>query len=166
MLSTILSNHGYELSGGLSFACGFAAAFIIMLIFGRKYINAMRRWQKKGQPISENVPQSHLIKAGTPTIGGGLLLLAIIVSSILFMDFTNPFPWIAIGSLIWFGVIGFMDDYKKITSQSKKASNGLSPKMRLLLGLGVVILAYCINSVMPIYLPSYSIAFLAVIFSQ
>ena len=115
---------------------------------------------EKGQPISENVPQSHLIKAGTPTIGGGLLLLAIIVSSILFMDFTNPFPWIAIGSLIWFGVIGFMDDYKKITSQSKKASNGLSPKMRLLLeGLGVVILAYCINSVMPIYLPSYSIAF-------
>jgi len=160
MLSMILSNLGYELGGGLSFACGFAVALIIMLAFGRKYINAMRGWQKKGQPISENVPQSHLAKAGTPTIGGGLLLLSIIISSVLFMDFANPSPWIAIGALVWFGTIGFADDYKKITSQSKKAANGLSPKMRLLLeGLGVIILAYCANAVMPFYLPSYSVAF-------
>ncbi|MFA7188282.1 MAG: phospho-N-acetylmuramoyl-pentapeptide-transferase [Alphaproteobacteria bacterium] len=159
MLSMMLSNLGYEMGSGLSFACGFAVALFIVLVFGSKYINAMIRWQRKGQPISENVPQSHLVKAGTPTIGGGLLLFAIIISSFLFMDFANPTPWIAIGALIWFGAIGFADDYKKVTSQSKKAANGLSARMRLLLeGFGVVVLAYCANAVMPFYLPSYSIA--------
>src|SRR5574344_286991 len=114
MLSLMLSNLGYEIGSGLSFARGCLVALFIMLVFGQKYINAMVRLQKKGQPISENVPQSHLAKAGTPTIGGGLLLLAIIISSFLFMDFANPTPWIAIGALIWFGAIGFADDYKKV----------------------------------------------------
>ncbi len=160
MLAGLLSNLGYEMSGGGLFACGFVGAFLIMLVFGRRYINAMRRWQKKGQPISENVPKSHLVKAGTPTIGGGLLLAAIVASSILFMDYYNPAPWIALGALVWFGAIGFADDYKKVSSQSIKASNGLSPKMRLILeGVGVVALAYCTDAIMPFYLPSYSVVF-------
>ena len=160
MLSGLLANLGYDMGGGALFACGFATAFLIMLIFGRGYINAMRRWQKKGQPISENMPQQHVAKSGTPTFGGGLIILAIAIASILFMDYHNPAPWIAISALLWFGLIGFADDFKKVRSQSKKASNGLSKRLRLLLaGIGVIALAYFINQTMPIYLPEYSLAF-------
>ncbi|MCL1891874.1 MAG: phospho-N-acetylmuramoyl-pentapeptide-transferase [Alphaproteobacteria bacterium] len=149
-----------ELGGGALFACGFAAAFLIMVIFGRGYINAMRRWQKKGQPINENLPQSHLIKSGTPTMGGLLMVLAIVVGGVLFMDWGQDAPWISIAALLWFGAIGFADDFKKVRSQSKKADNGLSPKMRLgLEGLGVLGLAYFINQTMPFYLPEYSLWF-------
>ncbi|MCL2748935.1 MAG: phospho-N-acetylmuramoyl-pentapeptide-transferase [Alphaproteobacteria bacterium] len=160
MFTGLLENLGYEFTGGALFAAGFAAAFLIMIVFGRWYINAMRRWQKKGQPISENVPQSHLAKAGTPTLGGGLIILAMIISSILFMDYHNPMPWIAIGALVWFGLIGFADDFKKVRSQGRKANNGLSKRSRLVLeGIGVIVLAYFINQTMPIYLPEYSLAF-------
>jgi phospho-N-acetylmuramoyl-pentapeptide-transferase len=160
MLYNLLNNYGYEMGGGALFACGFAAAFLIILLFGRRFINAMRRMQGKGQPISDNVPVAHRAKSGTPAMGGLLMLIAIIISSILFMDYQNPQPWIAIGSLVWFGAIGFADDYKKVRSQSKKASNGLSPRIRLVLeGVGVLALAYFINWSMPFYLPEYSVAF-------
>lgn len=146
-------------SGWMQFAAGFGLAFLIMLLFGRPFIAAMRRWQKKGQPISENLPQSHLAKAGTPTMGGLLVLLAIIVPSILFMPMHSVTGWIALSSLVMFGLIGFADDYKKVVSQSKKASNGLSPAMRLILeGVCVVALAYMINSTMPPYIPEWSVA--------
>lgn len=146
-------------SGWTQFAAGFGLAFLIMLIFGRPFIGAMRRFQKKGQPISENVPTSHLQKAGTPTMGGILVLLAIIIPSVLFMPLHNPTGWIALLSLVMFGLIGFVDDYKKVTSQSNKAANGLSPLTRLVLeGVCVVILAYLINRTMPPYIPEYSLS--------
>ena len=146
-------------SGWTQFAAGFGLAFLIMLLFGRPFISAMRRIQKKGQPISENVPLSHQQKAGTPTMGGLLVLLAIIIPSVLFMPLHNPTGWIALLALVMFGLIGFVDDYKKVTSQSKKASNGLSPMTRLVIeGVCVVILAYLINRTMPPYIPELSLA--------
>ena len=67
--------------------------------------------------------------------------------------------WVAILALVMFGAIGFVDDYKKVASQSKKAANGLSPATRLLLeGICVVILAYLVNKTMPPYIPAYSLA--------
>ena len=105
-----------------------------MIIFGRPFIRAMHAWQKKGQPISENVPQSHRAKAGTPTMGGILLVLAILISSVLFMPMSNPTGWIALLALSMFSILGFVDDYKKVSSQSVKASNGLKPSTRLLPG--------------------------------
>jgi phospho-N-acetylmuramoyl-pentapeptide-transferase len=159
MLYNLLNNYGHELGGGAIFACGFAVSFLIMLLFGGRFISAMRRVQGRGQPISDNVPLAHRAKSGTPTMGGALMLIAIILSSVLFMDYQNPQPWIALGALAWFGAIGFADDYKKVRSQSKKASNGLSPKVRLILeGVGVIALAYFINMTMPFYLPEYSVA--------
>ena len=147
------------IGGGALFACGFGVSFLIMLLFGRKFISAMQKWQGKGQPISENAPKSHQAKSGTPTLGGLLVIKAIVISSLLFMDWGNPLPWIAIGALLWFGAIGFADDYKKVRSQNKQANNGLSAKMRLLLeGVGVVILAYFINRCLPVYIPSLSVA--------
>lgn len=146
-------------SGWTQFAAGFGLAFLIMMLFGRPFVRWMRQIQKKGQPISENVPSSHRQKAGTPTMGGILVLLAIIIPSLLFMPMHNPTGWIALASLVMFGIIGFVDDYKKVASQSEKAANGLSPLTRLVLeGICVVILAYLINRTMPPYIPEYSVA--------
>lgn len=140
------------------FASAFAVAFLVMLSFGKLFISTMIKWQKKGQPISENVPESHISKAGTPTMGGLLLIIAILISSLIFMDFYNPTAWIALSSLIIFGLIGFLDDYKKVTKQSKKASNGLTRHSRLIFeGLASILIAYFVNKTIPYYVPEYSI---------
>lgn len=161
MLTDYFFNHGFSFfaSGWTQFAGGFFIAFLIMLLFGRPFIRAMRNFQKKGQPISENVPKTHREKVGTPTMGGVLVIIAALVGSLLFMPLSNPTGWIAISALVMFGCLGFVDDYKKVTSQSKKASNGLTPLTRLLVeGVFVVILAYLINKTMPPYIPEYSLA--------
>ena len=147
-------------SGWTQFAGGFGLAFLIMLIFGRPFIRAMHAWQKKGQPISENVPASHRAKAGTPTMGGLLVVLAILVSSVLFMPMGNPTGWVALLALTMFATLGFVDDYKKVSSQSVKSSNGLKPSTRLIIeALFVVILTYLINKTMPAYVPDLSLSF-------
>ena len=161
MLTDYFLNHGFSFfaSGWTQFAGGFFVSFMIMLMFGRAFIRAMRNIQKKGQPISENVPESHRQKAGTPTMGGILVIVAILVGALLFMPMSNPTGWIALAALVMFGGLGFVDDYKKVSSQSKKASNGLSPMTRLLVeGVFVIILAYLINKTMPPYIPEYSLA--------
>lgn len=161
MLTDYFLNHGFSFfgSGWTQFAGGFFISFMIMLLFGRAFIHAMRTAQKKGQPISENVPETHRQKAGTPTMGGILIVIAILIASLMFMPLSNPTGWIALSALVMFGALGFVDDYKKVTSQSHKASNGLSPLTRLLVeGVFVVILAYLINKTMPPYIPEYSLA--------
>ncbi|MDR0741174.1 MAG: phospho-N-acetylmuramoyl-pentapeptide-transferase [Rickettsiales bacterium] len=163
MLTGFMLNHGFGAfnSGWMQFAAAFGVSFMIMICFGRKFVNAMRRIQGKGQPISENLPKTHLEKNGTPTMGGLLILAAVFVGSLLFVDWTNASAisaGIALSSLAMFGAIGFADDYKKVLSQSKKASNGLSPIMRLALeGLCVIVLAFMINWVMPPYIPGFSV---------
>lgn len=161
MLSQLFLSHGFTFfaSGWAQFAASFGLAFVMMMLAGRPFIRAMRLLQGMGQPISENVPASHRQKAGTPTMGGILVLGAIIVSSILFMPIRSADAWIAILSLVMFALIGFADDYKKVTSQSKKSSNGLTPLLRLGLEAGcVLILATLINWTMPPYIPEYSLA--------
>ena len=154
----ISNNFQFFASGWTQFAAAFGLAFVIMLLFGNSFIRFMHKIQGKGQPISENVPAEHRKKAGTPSMGGILILIAILVSSLLFMPTHNMTGWIALSSLIMFGAIGFADDYKKISSQSIKSSNGLSPSMRLgLEAICVVILTYLINKTMPGYVPDLSI---------
>ena len=156
MLTNYFLTYGYSFfaSGWTQFAGAFFVAFMLMLIFGRPFIRAMRAFQKQGQPISENVPDAHLKKAGTPTMGGILIVFSILVGALLFMPYSNPTGWIALVALVMFGMLGFVDDYKKVTSQSSKASNGLSPLTRLVVeGIFVVILAYFINKTMPPYIP-------------
>ncbi|MDE5615978.1 MAG: phospho-N-acetylmuramoyl-pentapeptide-transferase [Alphaproteobacteria bacterium] len=161
MLTDFFLSRGFYFfaSGWTQFAAAFGLSFLIMFLLGRPFVAAMRAWQKKGQPISENVPAEHRKKAGTPTMGGLLVLVAIIAASVLFMPLNSAVAWIALAALVMFGAIGFADDYKKVTSQSKKASNGLSPLMRLVLeGICVIILAYLVNRTMPPYIPAYSLA--------
>ncbi|MBR6685257.1 MAG: phospho-N-acetylmuramoyl-pentapeptide-transferase [Alphaproteobacteria bacterium] len=161
MLTQYFLQHDFSFfaSGWTQFAGAFFVSFMLMLILGRPFISAMHTLQKKGQPISENVPESHRQKAGTPTMGGLLIVFSILVGSLLFMPLMNPTGWIALASLVMFGALGFVDDYKKVVSQSKKAANGLSPVTRLFVeGIFVVILAYLINKTMPPYIPEYSLA--------
>ena len=160
MLTDFLIGRGFHFfaSGWTQFAASFGMAFMIMIVFGRSFIKLMHKIQGDGQPISENVPVEHRKKAGTPSMGGILILVAIMVASLLFMPMHNATGWIALSALLMFGAIGFVDDYRKISSQSKKASNGLSPSTRLgLEAICVIVLAYLINRTMPGYVPNLSI---------
>jgi len=160
MLTDFFIGHGLNFfaSGWTQFAAAFGVAFMIMIIFGRTFIRLMHKIQGSGQPISENVPIEHRKKAGTPSMGGILILISIFVASLLFMPMHNMTGWVALLSLLMFGAIGFADDYKKIRSQSKKASNGLSPSLRLgLEAICVIVLAYFINKTIPGYVPKLSV---------
>lgn len=114
----------------------FFTALLFGFLFGRPLINLLRRKQKKGQPIREDGPQSHFVKAGTPTMGGLLILSALSVSTLLWARLDNPYVWMVLGVTITFGLIGFADDYAKV---SKMNTAGVSGKVRL--GLGLVIAA-------------------------
>jgi len=163
MLSNFLISQGFDIFGraAVQFSAGFAAALAIMLIFGNAFINRMRTWQKKGQPIREDGPKTHAAKAGTPTMGGLLILAAIFTASILFMDIYNPIPWIALASLAAFGAIGFVDDFGKVKRQSSQNKDALlSPKARLALGgIIAIVLTYFIDKNMPAYMTGLSIYF-------
>ena len=88
MLTDFFISRGYQFfaSGWTQFAASFGMAFLIMIVFGRGFIRLMHKIQGKGQPISENVPQEHKKKAGTPSMGGVLILIAVFVASLLFLE--------------------------------------------------------------------------------
>ena len=120
----------------ISFRAGAASAtaLLIGLLLGPSFIRWLRAKQGKGQPIRADGPQSHLAKRGTPTMGGLLILISVIISVLLWMDLTSPFVWACLLVLGGFGAIGFLDDYDKV----KKAHHaGLSGKMRLALEFAI-----------------------------
>ena len=116
----------------------FATALIFGFIFGQPLINLLRRKQGKGQPIRDDGPQTHFAKAGTPTMGGLLILSALIFSTLLWAQLGNPYVWIVLLVTLAFGLIGFADDYAKVTKQTTK---GVSSRLRFLLGLLIAGLA-------------------------
>ena len=116
----------------------FVTALIFGFIFGRPLIDLLRRKQGKGQPIRDDGPASHFAKAGTPTMGGLLILSALMVSTLMWARLDNPYVWIVVLVTLAFGLIGFADDYAKVTKQNTK---GVSGRVRMLAGLLIAALA-------------------------
>jgi phospho-N-acetylmuramoyl-pentapeptide-transferase len=113
-------------------------ALIVSFIFGPIIINWLRSTQNGASNIREDVPDGHLTKAGTPTMGGFLILLAIVVSTLLWADIRNGYVWIVTLVTIGFGMVGFIDDYMKL---SRKDSKGLSGRAKLMLETAVAVAA-------------------------
>ncbi|MBC7159835.1 MAG: phospho-N-acetylmuramoyl-pentapeptide-transferase [Porphyrobacter sp.] len=105
-------------------------ALAIGLLLGPRFINMLRVRQGKGQPIRDDGPQSHLAKRGTPTMGGLMILTSLLLSLLLWMDPMNPFVWAVLAVTAGFGIIGFLDDFDKVTRRSHK---GVSGRTRLAL---------------------------------
>lgn len=101
---------------------------IFVFIFGQKIIDSLRIRQGRGQPIRADGPQTHFKKAGTPTMGGLMILAGIVVSSLLWADLSNVYVVSTLLVTLGFGAIGFYDDYLKVTKQTDK---GFSGKARL-----------------------------------
>ncbi|MEL6608145.1 MAG: phospho-N-acetylmuramoyl-pentapeptide-transferase [Pseudomonadota bacterium] len=135
---TALSDGGdfFNLFRYITFRAGgaFLTALIFGFVFGRPLIDLLRRKQGKGQPIRDDGPESHFSKAGTPTMGGALILGALVVSTLLWARLDNGFVWLVLFVTIAFGAIGFADDYAKV---SKQNTAGVPGKLRL--GLGFLI---------------------------
>lgn len=115
----------------LTFRTGGAVmtALLISFVLGPTIINWLKAKQCGASNIREDVPEQHLAKAGTPTMGGFLILVAVCLSTLLWADLRNGYVWIVLLVTMGFGAIGFCDDYLKL---SKKNSKGLPGKMKLL----------------------------------
>ena len=132
---TELSDGGdfFNLFRYITFRAGaaFLTALLFGFIFGRPLIAVLRKRQGKGQPIRDDGPEGHFAKAGTPTMGGLLIVGALATSTLLWARLDNPFVWIVLGVTLAFALIGFADDYAKV---SKQNTAGVPGKVRLLLG--------------------------------
>ncbi len=122
--------HPFRIFRYLTFRTAFASgtALLIALFIGPWVIQKLREFQI-GQFIREDGPQSHLKKSGTPTMGGVLIIIAILLPTVLWSDPANPFVWITVFSTIAFGAIGFADDYIKVV---QRRNLGLTARAKLL----------------------------------
>ena len=105
-----------------------ATSLIICFVFGPAIIRWLKRKQGEGQPIRSDGPETHLKKKGTPTMGGLMILIAVITSTLLWADLTNTYTWIVLFVTTCFGLVGFADDYQKLTRRSHL---GVPGKVRL-----------------------------------
>ena len=141
-----LTNLSPEGAGGvfnlfryITFRSGMAffTALVFGFMFGRPLIDWLRVKQKKGQPLREIGPD-HFAKAGTPTMGGLLILSALTVSTLLWARLDNGYVWIVLLVTLGFAAVGFADDYAEVTKQHHA---GMSDRVRMAIGLGIAALA-------------------------
>jgi phospho-N-acetylmuramoyl-pentapeptide-transferase len=113
-------------------------SLIICLAIGPGLIRWLKSKQGAGQPIRSDGPETHFKKKGTPTMGGLMMIFSVIVSTLLWVDINIPYVWVVLFVFLSFGLIGFADDYAKLTKSSHK---GISGRMRLALEIGVALIA-------------------------
>ncbi|MBD1547448.1 phospho-N-acetylmuramoyl-pentapeptide-transferase [Roseibium aggregatum] len=99
-------------------------ALFFVFLFGPRIISSLRLRQGHGQPIRADGPEGHLSKKGTPTMGGLMILSGALVAALLWTDLSNPYVWIVIAVTVGFGLIGFYDDYLKVTKSTAKGFGG------------------------------------------
>ncbi|AYE86661.1 MAG: phospho-N-acetylmuramoyl-pentapeptide-transferase [Sulfitobacter sp.] len=132
---TLLSDGGdfFNLFRYITFRAGgaFLTALVFGFIFGKPLIEVLRKRQGKGQPIRDDGPEGHFAKAGTPTMGGLLIVGALLTSTLLWARLDNPFVWLVLFVTMSFAAIGYADDHAKV---SKQNTDGVPGKVRLLLG--------------------------------
>ena len=121
---------------------GVMTSLAISLTLGPAVIRGLNNLQI-GQAIRDDGPQSHLVKAGTPTMGGALILMSIFTSTLLWADLSNRYVWVVLGVTFFFGVVGWIDDYRKVV---EKNSQGLPARWKYLwqsvIGLSAAIILY------------------------
>jgi len=128
----------------LTFRSAFAAltTLLICFIFGGRIIEFLRKL-KIGQSVREDGPQTHLVKSGTPTMGGIFIILSVVIAMLFWGDLQNKFIWITMGAFLGFGAIGFVDDYLKVTRHN---SAGLPAWLKLaaqfLIAVVIVLIIY------------------------
>jgi phospho-N-acetylmuramoyl-pentapeptide-transferase len=134
----------------LTFRSGGAVitSLILSFIIGPRLIRWLRMKQKGGQPIRDDGPESHIrTKQGTPTMGGLMILLSVTLSTLLWADITNEYVWIVLFVTIGYGLIGFTDDFMKVTKRNTK---GLRGKLKLVGQFAIALLAgFWIQKVAP-----------------
>jgi phospho-N-acetylmuramoyl-pentapeptide-transferase len=127
-------------------------ALLFVFMFGPMIIDRLRLFQGKGQPIRSDGPQSHIVaKAGTPTMGGLMILSGMLVSTLLWANPANPYVWVVLGVTLSFGFVGFYDDYLKV---KKQRSDGFSARTRL----GIEALIAALASIALVHLGQSQIA--------
>ena len=102
-------------------------ALMISFVVGPMMIRKLTAY-KIGQSVRDDGPQTHLIKAGTPTMGGALILIAIVLTTLLWADLTNRYIWVVLITTLGFGIIGWVDDYRKVVHRNPK---GLRARTKL-----------------------------------
>ncbi len=147
----------FNLFNYITFRTGGAimTSMLIAFIFGPKLIRVLRMKQGKGQPIRDDGPESHIVaKAGTPTMGGLLILVSIVISTLLWGNLNNPYLWVVLLVTLGYGAIGFYDDYLKVSRQNTK---GFSGKIKLVLEFAIAAVAvYVVTRVAPTEPPHFS----------
>ena len=146
-LADWLSNYydGFRVFKYLTFRgiLGILTALAISLMIGPAMIRQLSKY-KIGQSVRDDGPQSHFSKAGTPTMGGALILVAVVLSTLLWADLQNRYIWTTLLVTLGFGVIGFVDDYKKLVLRNSK---GLAARHKYLaqsvVGLAAATFLYC-----------------------
>src|SRR4051812_16334762 len=117
-------------------------ALLISLVFGRRVIQLLKNWNV-GQQIREEGPQAHMAKRGTPTMGGVLIVGSVLISTLLWAKLSSLYVWVVMLATLFFGAIGFLDDYLKM---AKRRSLGLTGKQKLagqfLIAIGVWAVLY------------------------
>ena len=105
-----------------------ATSLIICFIIGPRIICWLRKKQGEGQPIRSDGPETHLKKKGTPTMGGLMILISVVTSTLLWVELTDSYTWVVLFVTLGFGIIGFLDDYRKLT---RRSHHGVPAKVRL-----------------------------------
>ncbi|MBZ8131645.1 phospho-N-acetylmuramoyl-pentapeptide-transferase [Afifella sp. IM 167] len=118
-------------------------ALLFVFLFGPAMIEILRFRQGKGQPIRADGPQTHFKKAGTPTMGGLMILTGVLVSALLWADLSSIYVWCVLAVTVGFGLIGFYDDYLKVKGASAKGFSG-----RARLGLEALIAGAAVFAIM------------------